>query len=140
MGVLVVLAVVMLSLPILAQGMRPCGAVDVLGRGGGIFQSEASAFQFPEFADTNFDRLTVGNDRALAFGGIWRRPPLATATNNLMIEKNQDSGECECCGPESCQECCLKVNMEQIRVGNREALAFGAAIATNNVKIVTNQQ
>jgi hypothetical protein len=30
--------------------------------------------------------------------------------------------------------------MEQIRVGNREALAFGAAIATNNVKIVTNQQ
>lgn len=87
-----------------------------------------------------FDRLTVGNDRALAFGGIWRRPSLATATNNLMIEKNQDSGECECCGPESCQECCLKVNMEQIRVGNREALAFGAAIATNNVKIVTNQQ
>jgi hypothetical protein len=72
--------------------MRPCGAVDVLGRGGGIFQSEASAFQFPEFADTNFDRLTVGNDRALAFGGIWRTSPLAVATNNLIIEKNQDSG------------------------------------------------
>ena len=118
-----VLAVVMLSVPILAQGMKPCGAVDVLGRGGGIFQSEASAFQFPEFADTNFDRLTVGNDRALAFGGIWRRPSLATATNNLMIEKNQDSGECVCgeriidnVSPShmsriDCMDCCIKVNI-----------------------------
>ena len=134
-----VLAVMMLSLPILAQGMRPCGAVDVLGRGGGIIQSEASAFQFPEFADTNFDRLTVGNDRGLAFGGIWRTTPLAVATNNLIVEKNQDTGECECCGDE-CQDCCIKVNIDQIKIGDRNALAFGFASATNNVKVVANQQ
>jgi hypothetical protein len=131
----------MLSVPALAGGMSPCGAVDVLGRGGGIFESESSAFHFPEFANTNFDRLTVGNDRAMAFGGIRQRSPLTTATNNLMIEKNQDSGDCDCCDTGSiCQECCLKVNMEQIRVGNRDAMAFGAAVATNNVKIITNQQ
>jgi len=38
-----------------------------------------------------------------------------------------------------CQDACLKVNIEQIKVGNREALAFGSASATNNIKIVTNQ-
>lgn len=137
-----VLAVAMLSVPALAGGMSPCGAVDVLGSGGGIFESESSAFQFPEFANTNFDRLTVGNDRAMAFGGIRQRSPLTTATNNLVIKKNQDSGDCDCCYDcgGSCQECCLKVNMEQIRVGNRDAMAFGAAVATNNVKIITNQQ
>ena len=136
-----VLAIAMLSVPALAGGMSPCG-VDIMGRGGGIFESESSAFQFPEFANTNFDRLTVGNDRALAFGGIRPRSPLTTATNNLVIKKNQDSGACDCCDSPgaACQECCLKVNMEQIRVGNREAMAFGNAIATNNVKIVTNQQ
>ena len=136
------LAIAMLSVPVLAQGVASCGAVDILGREGGIFESESSAFQFPEFANTNFDSLTVGNDRALAFGGIRPRSPLTTATNNLVIKKNQDSGECECCDcpGAACQECCLKVNMEQIRVGNREAMAFGDAIATNNVKIVTNQQ
>jgi len=136
------LAMAMLSMPLLAQGISHCGPVDLLGRDGGIFESESSAFRFPEFANTNIDRLTVGNDRALAFGSIWRRSPLTIATNNLMIEKNQDSGDCECCDfpRAACQECCLKVNMEQIRVGNREAMAFGNAIATNNVKIVTNQQ
>ena len=136
------LAVAMLSAPALAGGLSACGAVDVMGRGGGIFESESSAFQFPDFANTNFDRLTVGNDRALAFGGIRPRSPLTVATNNLLIEKNQDSGECDCCNCPGayCQECCLKVNIEQIRVGNREAMAFGNAIATNNVKIVTNQQ
>lgn len=136
------LAIAMLSAPVLAQNMSPYGAVDILGKDGGIFESESSAFQFPTFANTNFDSLTVGNDRALAFGGIRQAFPLTTATNNLVIKKNQDSGDCECCnGPGAfCQECCLKVNMEQIKVGNREAMAFGAAYATNNVKIVTNQQ
>ena len=136
------LAIAMLSIPILAQGMSPCGAVDILGKDGGIFESESSAFRFPDFANTNIDRLSVGNDRALAFGGLRQRSPLTTATNNLVIKKNQDSGDCECCDSvgAGCQECCLKVNMEQIRVGNREAMAFGNAIATNNVKIVTNQQ
>jgi len=72
----------------------------------------------------------------------------ASAQNNLEIKKNQGSGNCcpcetydsdgttECWG---CQDACLKVNIEQIKVGNREALAFGSASATNNIKIVTNQ-
>ena len=38
-----------------------------------------------------------------------------------------------------CGDACIKANIEQIKVGNREALAFGLASATNNVKIVTNQ-
>ena len=64
------------------------------------------------------------------------------ATNNLEIKKNQDSGECECCssGNASCQDCCIKVNLEQVTVGNRDAMAYGLSEATNNVKIVTNQQ
>ncbi len=40
---------------------------------------------------------------------------------------------------EICGDACIKANIEQIKVGNREALAFGLASATNNVKIVTNQ-
>ena len=39
-----------------------------------------------------------------------------------------------------CTDCCVKVNIDQIKVGNREAMAFGFAVATNNVKIVANQQ
>ena len=37
-------------------------------------------------------------------------------------------------------DCCIKVNIEQINVGNREAMAFGPASAANYIKIVTNQQ
>ena len=78
----------------------------------------------------------------MAMGNIWQTTPTTIATNNLEIKKNQDSGACNCCtsGDLSCQDCCLKVNLEQITVGNREAMAFGMAVATNNVKIVTNQQ
>ncbi len=137
-----VLAMAMLSVPVMAQGISGSGGVDILGTNGGIFETEGSAFRFPEVADTNFDSLTVGNDKALAFGSIWHRAPMAVATNNLEIKKNQDSGACECCssGDFPCQDCCLKVNLEQIAVGNRNAMAFGFAAATNNVKIVTNQQ
>lgn len=136
------LAIAMLSVPALGQSLSSCSAVDIFGMNGGIFESESSAFQFPEFTNTNFDVMNIGNDRALAFGGIRPRSPWTVATNNLLIEKNQDSGECDCCNCPGayCQECCLKVNIEQIRVGNREAMAFGDAIATNNVKIITNQQ
>jgi hypothetical protein len=98
-----------------------------------------------EYQDTNVDTLTVGNDKALAFGNIWQKTPIATATNNLEIKKNQDSGECnqaDCCQVDGlpCTDCCVKVNIDQINVGNREAMAFGFASATNNVKIVANQQ
>jgi len=107
----------------------------------GIFETEDSAMNFFTGQDTNFDSLVVGNDRALAFGQI---DPIAFATNNLEIQKNQDSGECDCCRVtvDNCQsrkDCCIKVNYEQIRVGDRTATAFGFASATNNVKISTNQ-
>ena len=125
----------------MAQGIAGNGGVDILGKDGGIFETEGSAFKFPEFQDTNVDSLTVGNDKALAIGNLWGNID-PTATNNLEIKKNQDSGACECCtsGDAPCQDCCLKVNVEQVTVGNRNALAFGSASATNNAKIVTNQQ
>jgi hypothetical protein len=131
MGVLLVLAIAMLSVPVMAQGISGSGGVDILGTNGGIFETEGSAFRFPEVADTNFDSLTVGNDKALAIGSFWHRGPMAVATNNLEIKKNQDSGACDSC---------LKVNVEQVTVGNRNAMAFGSAAAVNNVKLVLNQQ
>ena len=56
--------------------------MDVLGDG--IYETEDAALQFPTAADTNYDRLVVGNDRATAFGQI---DPIATATNNLEIKE-----------------------------------------------------
>ena len=139
-----VLAMAILSVPTLAQGINGNGGVDILGKDGGIFETEGAAFRFPEQEDVNVDTLTVGNDRALAFGGLLPWNGLTTATNNLEIKKNQDSGECACCqaldAAEPCSDCCIKVNIDQISVGNRQALAFGFAAATNNVKIVANQQ
>ena len=131
MGVLLVLAIAMLSVPVMAQGMSGSGGVDILGTNGGIFETEGSAFRFPELTDTNVDTLTVGSDKAMAIGSFWHRGPMAVATNNLEIKKNQDSGACDSC---------LKVNVEQVTVGNRNALAFGSAAAVNNVKLVLNQQ
>lgn len=128
-------------------GLAGNGGVDVLGTG--IFETDGTAFRFPSMQDTNIDSLDVGNDRALAFGNIWQKTPLATATNNLEIKKNQDSGNCSPCetqtyiGEDYYQDCtdpCTKVNIEQIKVGNREAMAFGPASAANYIKIVTNQQ
>jgi hypothetical protein len=146
------LAIAMLSLSAMAQstyGLAGSGGVDILGTG--IFETQGTLTRFPEAQDTNIDTLDVGNDKALAFGNIWQRTPLATATNNLEIKKNQDSGACEYCDVTDddstagtaytgCVDPCLKVNIDQIKVGNREAMAFGFASATNNVKIVANQQ
>jgi hypothetical protein len=138
-----VLAIAMLSIPAMAQGtygLAGSGGVDILGTG--IFETDGSLVRFPEAQDTNVDTLVVGNDKALAFGNIWQKTPLATATNNLEIKKNQDSGVCEQCpdADGTCYDTCIKVNVDQIKVGNREAMAFGFATATNNVKIVANQQ
>lgn len=133
-----------LILPAIAQSPFGYSGVDILGKNGGIFESEASALRFPDYADVNMDILNVGNDRAIAIGpGI---DPIAT--NNLLIKKNQDSGDCECCegclptdgSSSDCMDCCYKVNIDQINVGNREAIAFGLSESTNNVKIVANQQ
>jgi hypothetical protein len=120
-------------------GLAGNGRVDILGTG--VFETDGAAFRFPSMQDTNIDSLIVGNDRALAIGpGI---DPIAT--NNLEIKKNQDTGACACCSAEefgfgNCSDCCIKVNIDQIKVGNREAMAFGLSEATNNVKIVANQQ
>jgi hypothetical protein len=137
-GVLMVLAIAMLSVLAMSQdyGLAGNGGVDILGTG--IFETDGAAFRFPSMQDTNIDSLIVGNDRALAIGpGI---DPIAT--NNLEIKKNQDSGECNRIidNVSPCQDCCFKVNIDQIKVGNREAMAFGLSEATNNVKIVANQQ
>ena len=144
------LAIAMLALPAMAEGnygLAGSGGVDILGTG--IFETNGALMKFPEAQDTNIDTLDVGNDKALAFGNIWQKTPVATATNNLEIKKNQDSGKCVPCtllpnDPDStefnCKDSCIKVNIDQIKVGNREAMAFGFATATNNVKIVANQQ
>jgi hypothetical protein len=122
----------MLLVPVMAQqGISGNGGVDILGQNGGIFETDGSAFRFPEFQDTNAGSVTVGNDKALAFGNAWQKSPATFATNNLEIKKNQDSGVCTCCS---------KVNIDQIKIGSRDAMAFGFASATNNDKIVTNQQ
>lgn len=136
------MAIAVLSVPVMAQGIAGNGGVDILGQNGGIFETTGSAFRFPEYQDTNVDTLTIGNDKALAFGVPWHKAPVTFATNNLEIKKNQDSGACDCCSDNSvsCQDCCIKVNIDQIKVGNRDALAFGFAASTNNVKVVANQQ
>jgi hypothetical protein len=141
-GELMVLALALLSISIVAQSMDSSfGSTD----GDGVFETDISAIKFPAFQDTNIDSLDVGNDRAIAFGRLWQtgfRSP--KATNNLEILKNQDSGVCEpCLGIDNvsiCQDSCIKVNLDQIKVGNRDALAFGPAFATNNVRIVADQQ
>jgi len=139
-----VLAMAMLSVPVLSQGIAGNGGVDILGRdgNGGIFETEGSVFKFLEMQDTNIDSLTVGNDKALALGNLWQKRPIATAVNNLEIKKNQDSGECNRIidNVSPCEDCCVKVNLENVNVGNRVAMAFGPASAANYIKIVTNQQ
>ena len=140
------------------------GGVDILGQG--IFETGGSAFKFPVEADTNFDSIDVGNDNAQAygFGGTWQggifndNTKAVTAQNNLKIKKNQDSGACVPCqsldSSNSCQDSCKKYNVEQVKVGNRNAFALGmgswqggifnqnsiSVLAQNNVEIVTNQQ
>ena len=151
-----VLALALLSVPVIAS---MDSSLFGNNNGDGIFETDTSSITFPVFQDTNIDSLDVGNDKAIAFGGIWQtgfRSP--KATNNLEIIKDQDSGACEPCGEPlldlegipftdengdpiivNCTDSCTKVNLESIKVGNRDALAFGFATATNNVKIATNQ-
>jgi hypothetical protein len=151
--------------PAMAQSaMVGNGGVDILGQG--IFETGGSAFKFPGATDTNFDSIDVGSDTARAIGigfttqrGAFNDNTKAvTAQNNLKIKKNQDSGECACCQALDsscpCQDCCIKYNVEQVKVGDRSATALGfgslqtgifndnsiSVLAQNNVEIVTNQQ
>ena len=116
--------------------------VDVLGNG--IFESGGAGFPFT--TDTNFDSITVGNDnaRAIEWGGFFPFDPApAKAENNLEIKKNQQVGPCSCCQALDsscpCKDCCTTVNIDQVHVGDRSALALGSASAVNNVKLVLNQ-
>ncbi|MCJ7444039.1 MAG: hypothetical protein MUO26_05845 [Methanotrichaceae archaeon] len=138
-GLLFLLALVAVAFAATATAQVGTGATDILGQG--IFETEGGVFALD--GDTNVDQVQVGNDFALANGwpvGIFAQR--AFATNNLEIKKNQDTGPCVCCQIDPsipCKDCCIKNNLETIAVGNRNALAFGAATSTNNVKIVTNQ-
>lgn len=139
-GIIMVLAMAMLSVHALAQGIVGDKGVDLLGKNGGILETEGAAFRFPEAQDTNYDLLVVGDDKALAIGNFWNKKPMATATNNLEIKKNQESGNCSPCGGSLCLDACTKVNIDNIKAGNRKAMAIGPADAANYIKIVTNQQ
>jgi len=160
------MAVAAFAAPAMAHSaMVGSDGVDILGQG--IFETEGSAFKFPGGTDTNYDSIDVGNDFAQAIGAFaWGTPGGwavnrggVSATNELEIKKNQDSGDCACCQALDsscpCQDCCTKYNVEQIKVGNRNAQAIGAGAgpgfwawannrggvsASNTVKIVTNQQ
>lgn len=131
-GIVIALALALFAVPALAQ-TAATGAivgdtgVDILAQG--IFESEGSAIQIPAGESANIDGVIIGNDRALAFGTTWgMKDPLANAENNLEVKKNQQS-----------DATVTLINAEQIKLGNREALAFGSATAKNNIKIVTNQ-
>jgi hypothetical protein len=115
--------------------------------GEAIFETE-NAITFPTGQNANFDQLVVGNDKAIAIQPPWQRVD-PTATNNLEIIKKQENiDNCSpCCSAEvydteceACADACSLVNVEQVKVGDRMAIAVGQAVATNNVKIVAVQE
>jgi hypothetical protein len=133
--------------PVMAKDAPVFGGQGVDRLGNGIFESDGNGFGMPFVTDTNYDSIAVGNDnaRAIEWGGFFPFDPApANAVNNLEIKKNQQVGPCECCQNQDsscspCKDCCTTVNIDQVHVGNRNALAFGAASAVNNVKLVLNQ-
>ena len=149
------MALAAFAAPTLAQtAMIGSGGVDILGQG--IFETGEGAFKFPAAVNANYDSIDVGNDRARAFGfgnaqlGLFNdNTHQVTAQNNLKIKKNQDTGDSQ-----TCTACSPKYNIEQVKVGSRDALAMGigslqvgvfsrnaiSVLAQNNVEIVTNQQ
>jgi hypothetical protein len=141
------LAVALFAVPVMAQqgGFGGDGGVDILAQG--IFETDGNAFHFPAENSANIDSLTVGNDRALAFGPAWKLGnKLANAENNLEIKKNQQSDAVGTASATSADGASVDVsvgslldNLETLKTGNREALAFGSASATSSIKIVTNQ-
>jgi hypothetical protein len=137
--VILLLAIAALIIPAMAENaIVGAGNVDVLGDG--IFQSSGNAFRFPIVSNTNYDSVTVGNDKALALGigkvfPFGFRSSLPRAENNLVILKSQDTGGNT--SPEG--SFTLKVNLNQIKAGSRTSSASGDASSVNNVKIVDNQ-
>ena len=149
------MALAVLSISALAQfDDDELMGTDINALESGAFQTKEAAVMFPGAQDTNIDAMVVGDDKAIAFGNVWNSIAPAKAVNNLEILKSQDSGECQNCtksdetedwqgnwtGQFDCKDACTKVNIDQIKVGNREARAFGFSSAANNVKIVATQQ
>jgi hypothetical protein len=151
MAIIAAMVMAMVAIPAIAQDAAiGTGGVDILSNG--IFETGDCAFKFPIVTDTNFDNIIVGNDYARAIG--WGDP--ATAENNLEIKKVQNVGPCaSCCKTgqkdaaiddlnaecPSCQDACTTVNIEQIKIGDRNAQAFGfASSAVNNQKILVDQE
>ena len=128
------MALAVFAVPAMAQ----CGSSEVLEMG--VYETANTAFTIPAKADVSLDELTVGPDLALAVFS-------ANAENDLKIKKNQDSGDTDCCAPVGggCNDCGNKVNVENVAVGPRVAIALGAfnspiiTRAKNKVEIVTNQ-
>ncbi len=146
-GLLMVLAIALLSAPALGQQGALAGEGDVNILGDAIFEAEGSIFRFDTIQNTNFDNINVGNDKTFAAG--WFGKEFANAVNNLEILKSQDSGDNASpysnifdpeTGSSSVSLLGAKVNIEQIKAGNRESMAFGYASAKNNIKIATAQQ
>ncbi|MFB3766196.1 MAG: hypothetical protein ACE14P_13250 [Methanotrichaceae archaeon] len=140
-GIVIVLAAALFAVPALAQTISGGNGVDILAQG--IFETEGSALQLPANASANLDGVIVGNDKALAFGSPWITPgPKPVASNDLEIKKNQQldaTARGTAVLIDANGNAMPFINAEQIKVGSREALAFGTGTATNHVKIVTNQ-
>lgn len=131
-SVFIVLAIAFFFAPAMADDAMGGENIDLLHNG--IFETNGNAFTFPVDQNTNYDSLQVGNDKATSFGmgcsfpfGFCNGP--ANAENNLEIKKNQNADATD-----------YMLNIEQIKVGDRVAQAFGFATANNNVKIVVNQE
>jgi len=141
-SVFMVLAMALFFAPAMAENAMGGDSVDILHNG--IFETDGNAFSFPvDFLNTNYGSIQVGDDKASSFGmgssfpfGYKNGP--ANAENNLEIKKNQDAGPRF--DVESGFDTSNKLNIEQIKVGDRTAQAFGYATAINNVKIVSNQE
>lgn len=141
-SVFMVLAMALFFAPAMAENAMGGDSVDILHNG--IFETDGNAFSFPvDFLNTNYGSIQVGDDKASSFGmgssfpfGYKNGP--ANAENNLEIKKNQDAGPRF--DVESGFDTSNKLNIEQIKVGDRTAQAFGYATAVNNVKIVSNQE
>jgi hypothetical protein len=145
MVVILALAMMVTALAALAMAHEEKCKDGVLGEA--IFETE-NAITFPAGQNANFDQLVVGNDKAIAIQPPWQRVD-PTATNNLEIIKKQENiDNCSpCCSAEvydtdceACADACSLVNVEQVKVGDRMAIAVGQAVATNNVKIVAVQE
>ncbi|NYT01643.1 MAG: hypothetical protein GKC10_02655 [Methanosarcinales archaeon] len=127
-----------LAVPAMAQNAGVGGA-DMADNGGtvdGIFDAgDKATITFPVIINggTNVDFIETGNDAAFAVGNWWANPPFssqAVATNEITIDKSQDSEGCNCSPV---------FNFERIKVGDHNAQAFGSAAAKNKVTITTSQ-